>query len=236
MHQIKSHCNEKCLAYRTADGTCNNLQHPFWGASLTTLTRWLYAQYENGFNTPRGWNESKLYNGHLLPSAREISARLIVTKTVTPDPAFSHMLMQWGQFQGKIRFEKIYNYVYIFLINCGKLIDHDMSLTIQATSNTRFSDSLRCVSSCSFESPCYPIRISDDDHLREERGSCLEFIRSAALCLSGETSFFHLPYRREQINSLTSFFDASNIYGSTIQDAWDLRERSVGKGLLRVYR
>jgi peroxidase len=111
-----------------------------------------------------------------------------------------------------------------------------MSLTVQATSNTRFSDSLRCLSSCSFEPPCYPIRVPDDDHLREERGSCLEFVRSAAICLSGETSFLHLPYRREQINSLTSFFDASNVYGSTVQDAWDLRERSAGKGLLRVHR
>ena len=100
MHQLKSHCNEKCLAYRTADGTCNNLKHPFWGASLTALSRWLHAQYENGFNTPRGWNASQLYNGHVLPSAREVSARLIATKTITPDPAFSHMLMQWGQFQG----------------------------------------------------------------------------------------------------------------------------------------
>jgi len=212
MHQLKSRCNEKCMAYRTADGTCNNLKHPFWGASLTALSRWLHAQYENGFNTPRGWNVTKLYNGYPLPSAREVSSRIIATKTITPDPAFSHMLMQWGQFQ-----------------------DHDVTLTVQATSNTRFSDSLRCISSCSFEPPCYPIRVPDDDHLREERGSCLEFVRSAAICLSGETSFLHLPYRREQINSLTSFFDGSNIYGSTVQDAWDLRERSAGKGLLRVH-
>jgi peroxidase len=106
MHQLKSNCNEKCMAYRTADGTCNNLKNPSWGASLTALTRWLHAQYENGFNTPRGWNASKLYNGHILPSAREVSARLIASKTITPDPAFSHMLMQWGQFQGKIVFCK----------------------------------------------------------------------------------------------------------------------------------
>ncbi|CAF1177250.1 unnamed protein product [Didymodactylos carnosus] len=212
VHQLKSNCQEKCHVYRTSDGTCNNIQNPYWGASFTVLTRWLHAQYENGFNTPRGWNQSLLYNGYVLPSAREISSRLIATKHITPDPAFSHMLMQWGQF-----------------------LDHDMSLTVQATSNTRFSDSLRCLSSCSFEAPCYPIRIPEDDHLRDERGSCLEFVRSAALCLSGETSFLHLPYRREQINSLTSYLDASNIYGSTVQDGWDLRERSAGKGLLRTH-
>ena len=219
------------MAYRTADGTCNNLKHPFWGASLTALTRWLHAQYENGFNTPRGWNVSKLYNGHPLPSAREVSSRIIATKSITPDPAFSHMLMQWGQFQGRSTF-----LIDVLFYSSSSRLDHDMSLTVQATSNTRFSDSLRCISSCSFEPPCYPIRVPDDDHLREERGSCLEFVRSAAICLSGETSFLHLPYRREQINSLTSFFDGSNIYGSTVQDAWDLRERSSGKGLLRIHR
>ncbi len=112
MHQLKSQCNEKCMAYRTADGTCNNLKHPFWGASLTALTRWLHSQYENGFNTPRGWNASKLYNGYVLPSAREVSARLIATKTITPDPAFSHMLMQWGQFQGKILIIKFFNFFF----------------------------------------------------------------------------------------------------------------------------
>lgn len=100
MYQLKSKCHEKCMAYRTADGTCNNLKYPFWGASLTALTRWLHPKYENGFNTPQGWNASKLYNGYPLPSAREVSIRLIATKTITPDPAFSHMLMQWGQFQG----------------------------------------------------------------------------------------------------------------------------------------
>ena len=101
MHQLKSRCHEKCLAYRTSDGTCNNLKNPFWGASLTAFTRWLHAQYENGFNTPRGWNTTQLYNGHILPSAREVSSRLIASKTITPDPAFSHLLMQWGQFQGR---------------------------------------------------------------------------------------------------------------------------------------
>ncbi len=40
--------------YRTIDGTCNNLQNPLWGASLTAFKRLLLPQYENNFNTPVG--------------------------------------------------------------------------------------------------------------------------------------------------------------------------------------
>jgi len=40
--------------YRSIDGTCNNLNKPMWGASLTPFRRNLLAQYENGFSTPIG--------------------------------------------------------------------------------------------------------------------------------------------------------------------------------------
>jgi peroxidase len=40
--------------YRAIDGTCNNFQTPFWGASMTTFKRLLPPRYENNFNTPNG--------------------------------------------------------------------------------------------------------------------------------------------------------------------------------------
>jgi peroxidase len=42
-------------------------------------------------------------------------------------------------------------------------------------------------------------------------------------------------YQREQINQLTAFIDASNVYGSNDQDAFDIRERVVNNGKLKVH-
>lgn len=55
-HRTVVDCSDMCfhLRYRTLDGTCNNLQHPMWGASLTPVRRLLPAQYDNNFNTPQG--------------------------------------------------------------------------------------------------------------------------------------------------------------------------------------
>lgn len=34
--------------FRTADGTCNNLQNPLWGASITAQARFLTPTYGDG--------------------------------------------------------------------------------------------------------------------------------------------------------------------------------------------
>ena len=62
--------------------TCNNYARPLQGASLTAFRRLLPPRYENGFNTPVGWDPSRLYNGLPKPSARHISNRLISTAKV----------------------------------------------------------------------------------------------------------------------------------------------------------
>lgn len=38
----------KSVKYRSQDGTCNNLDHPTWGAANTPLRRLLPASYEDG--------------------------------------------------------------------------------------------------------------------------------------------------------------------------------------------
>ena len=55
-HRRSADCRDMCYhhKYRTFDGTCNNLQHPMWGASLIPLKRMLHPVYENEFNTPVG--------------------------------------------------------------------------------------------------------------------------------------------------------------------------------------
>lgn len=210
----KVRCSERCLNYRSFDGTCNNLDAPRRGAANTALRRLLPAEYQNGFSTPRGWNKSQLYNGFMLPNAREVTRKIITTSKITQDEKFSLALMQWGQF-----------------------IDHDLDHTVMAMSLNRFSNGIACRDSCTNDQPCFPIEIMANDTFRSQvPNMCMEFVRSSAVCGSGETSLLmNKIHQREQINQLTAYIDASMVYGSSDQDAFDIRETTANTGKLKVH-
>lgn len=208
-------CADNCFhrRYRSLDGACNNLQNPTWGAANTAFRRLLPAIYENGFNQPVGWNRHKLYRGVHVPSARLVSSLLMSTDRITNDDLFTHMLMQWGQF-----------------------IDHDMDLAPQAVSFARFSDGQDCNETCQNTNPCFPITVpSSDPRIRSPPSqSCLGFTRTSATCNTGTTSvFFNTVSPRQQLNALTAFIDASNVYGNNDRASGFLRDLSSDRGLLR---
>ncbi|XP_063968758.1 peroxidasin homolog isoform X1 [Lytechinus pictus] len=206
-------CSDVCFhkKYRTYDGTCNNLQHPEWGASLTPFKRLLKPIYENGFNTPVGWNTTHRYNGFTKPSARRVSSRVVSAAEITSHKHYTHMLMQWGQF-----------------------LDHDMDFTVTSLSRARFSDGVECKDTCENQVPCFPIQVPEGDR-RIHRTQCIEFTRSSAVCGSGSTSvFFNRIMPREQINQITSYIDASNVYGSTKEITDKLRDLNNEYGRLKV--
>ncbi|VDO30637.1 unnamed protein product [Onchocerca flexuosa] len=213
--QTRDPCDEECFhsRYRTYDGQCNNRIHTMWGASQTHFRRLLPPIYENGFNMPVGWNPSKLYFGYRKPNARSVSRKLLGTKSITPHKTYSAMLMQWGQF-----------------------IDHDLDFTATAISRQTFATGAICNRTCENLNPCFNIPLARDDPrmLLNPRYPCIEFERSSAVCGSGETSLIyrHVTYR-EQMNTITSYIDGSGIYGSTEEDAYDLRDLSPDRGLLR---
>ncbi|XP_058033746.1 peroxidasin homolog isoform X1 [Ahaetulla prasina] len=212
-HRRVNNCSDMCYhqKYRTHDGTCNNLQHPMWGASLTAFERMLKSVYENGFNLPRGIGPNRHYNGYTLPMPRLISTTLIGTETITPDDQFSHMLMQWGQF-----------------------LDHDLDSTVAALSEARFSDGQHCSSVCTNDPPCFSIMIPPNDPRVRNGARCMFFVRSSPVCGSGMTSLLmNSVYPREQINQLTSYIDASNVYGSSEHEAQEVRDLASHRGLLR---
>ncbi|XP_066468473.1 peroxidasin homolog isoform X2 [Tiliqua scincoides] len=212
-HRRVNNCSDMCFhqKYRTHDGTCNNLQHPMWGASLTAFERLLKSVYENGFNLPRGIGTNRRYNGYTLPIPRLVSTTLIGTETITPDDQFSHMLMQWGQF-----------------------LDHDLDSTVAALSEARFSDGQHCSSVCTNDPPCFSIMIPPNDPRVRNGARCMFFVRSSPVCGSGMTSLLmNSVYPREQINQLTSYIDASNVYGSSEHEAQEVRDLASHKGLLR---
>ncbi|XP_057598535.1 peroxidasin homolog isoform X2 [Hippopotamus amphibius kiboko] len=212
-HRRVNNCSDMCFhqKYRTHDGTCNNLQHPMWGASLTAFERLLKAVYENGFNTPRGIDPGRRYHGHPLPMPRLVSTALIGTEAVTPDGQYTHMLMQWGQF-----------------------LDHDLDSTVVALSQARFSDGQHCSAVCSSDPPCFPVAIPPEDPRARSGARCMFFVRSSPVCGSGMTSLLmNAVLPREQINQLTSYIDASNVYGSSEREALAVRDLASQRGLLR---
>lgn len=122
------------------------------------------------------------------------------------------MMMQWGQF-----------------------LDHDLDHALPAVTAESW-DGVDCKKTCDFAPPCYPMEVpADDPRIRNRR--CIDFIRSSSTCGSGMTSvFFGALKPREQINQLTTFIDASQVYGYTQQFSRDLRNISVDgedSGLLR---
>lgn len=88
----KIQCPAFSALYRTADGTCNNLKRPEWGASFRPFQRFLPAEYSDGVEKVR----LSVYNKP-LPSPRMVSALIHRHRNITAQQ-FTTMVMQWGQF------------------------------------------------------------------------------------------------------------------------------------------
>ncbi|XP_033762656.1 uncharacterized protein LOC117344118 [Pecten maximus] len=181
--------------YRTADGSCNNLQNREWGKSNTNQLRFLKPVYQNGFDEPR-----KLGVGDVpLPSARKISND-VFRDNVGPQlsPENTVMVMAWGQF-----------------------VDHDFIRTPMSTDDN--GEPLECCApGADTILECFPITIPPGDpHFTS---NCMSVSRSSP----GSPTDCSLGYR-EQVNVLTSYIDASNVYGSTQEEQNELRTFSHGK-------
>lgn len=104
--------------------------------------------------------------------------------------------------------------------------DHD--LTHSPTTVSRDGAKLKCCGERRMHPDCFPITTPrEDPFFRRHNKQCLSFVRSLQTsrhaCKLGP---------REQLNQLTSFIDASNLYGSTTDEANYLR--SFEKGQLRT--
>ena len=207
-HNDATDCTNYCFhsKYRSYDGTCNNAKHPRFGAAGTALPRLLEADYENDINLPQGWSQTDPFSPP-KPSSRVISTRLFSTQNVSGHDRNTLMLMQIGQF-----------------------LDHDLDMTPVVPSDKVFVNGSKCDELCGNEPPCFPIMIPPND-TRIRNAKCMAFTRSSAVCGSGSGSVLvgKAAYRREQINSITSFIDASQVYGSSEDLATRLRDPGSGK-------
>ncbi|XP_040478806.1 thyroid peroxidase isoform X3 [Ursus maritimus] len=217
-YMLPPRCPNTCLAskYRLITGACNNRDHPRWGAANTALARWLPPAYEDGISEPRGWNPHFLYNGFPLPPVREVTRQVIQVpnEAVTEDDQYSDLLMVWGQY-----------------------IDHDIAFTPQSTSKAAFGGGADCQLTCENQNPCFPIQLPANAS-GTAGGACLPFYRSSAACGTGiHGAFFGnvtSANPRQQMNGLTSFLDASTVYGSSPALEKQLRNWTSAEGLLRV--
>uniref|UniRef100_A0A5F9C782 Thyroid peroxidase n=1 Tax=Oryctolagus cuniculus TaxID=9986 RepID=A0A5F9C782_RABIT len=187
--------------------------HPRWGASNTALARWLPPVYEDGFSQPRGWNPGFLHHGFPLPAVREVTRQVIraPNEAVTDDEQHSDFLTAWGQY-----------------------ISHDIAFTPQSPSRASFWGGADCQLTCENQSPCFPIQLPGN----ASPTACLPFYRSSPACGTGDQGalFGNLSQAnpRQQMNGLTSFLDASTVYGSSPASEKQLRNWTSAEGLLRV--
>uniref|UniRef100_A0A3B4BEI6 Thyroid peroxidase n=1 Tax=Periophthalmus magnuspinnatus TaxID=409849 RepID=A0A3B4BEI6_9GOBI len=91
------------------------------------------------------------------------------------------------------------------LVDWGQYIDHDITFTPQTTSMT-------CLNTCQNVHPCFPIKTGD---------GCMPFHRSSPACCSGPD--LSQTLQRQQLNSITSFIDASVVYGHNTELQASLR-------------
>nr|KAF6308580.1 thyroid peroxidase [Myotis myotis] len=209
-HMLPPQCPDTCLAdkYRLVTGACNNRDHPRWGASNTALARWLPPTYEDGISEPRGWNPHFLYNGVPLPPVREVTRQVlhVANEAVREDGQYSDLLVAWGQY-----------------------IAHDIAFTPQSPS--------ACPRACENRGPCFPIQLPASA-AQAAGAACLPFYRSTAACGSGAQGVLLGSLSpgnpRQQMNGLTSFLDASTVYGSSPAAEQQLRNWTSAEGLLRV--
>ncbi|XP_068923478.1 myeloperoxidase-like [Petaurus breviceps papuanus] len=110
----------------------------------------------------------------------------------------------------------------LMFMQWGQFIDHDLDLTPEPVLTEN------CEHTCEQQPSCFPLKIPPNDPRIRNRSDCIPFFRSCPACTEGNITI------RNQINALTSFLDASMVYGSEDPLARHLRNNSNQLGLLDV--
>ncbi|KAM4595945.1 thyroid peroxidase-like, partial [Polymixia lowei] len=92
------------------------------------------------------------------------------------------------------------------LVEFGQYIDHDINLTPQLNKGAT------CANTCENAHPCFPIQFHN---VPSGAQSCMPFYRSSPACFANFGSDIKQILQRQQMNAITSFIDASAVYGCT---------------------
>lgn len=138
--------------YRSADGSCNNLENKNWGKAARAFQRMSEPTYADGVSSPR-----VAVDKTELPSCRLVSTTIIQGQT-NDYPDIDHLFMAFGQF-----------------------VDHDLSLT-PTTRGANGSGILCCPPQITPElrhPECMEINIpANDPFFRQFNQLCMEFVRT----------------------------------------------------------
>lgn len=84
-------CNP-AYPYRTANGSCNNINYPWWGESESPYKRLLPPEYDDAVSVPR---LRSYIPGQFLPNARRVA--IVVHKPFKSISEWSNMMLWFGQ-------------------------------------------------------------------------------------------------------------------------------------------
>merc|ERR1712223_1799463 len=216
--------------YRRIDGRCNNLRNPYWGAANIGMRRYLNAEYQDSQNIPTGgfttaealsYSESRKYvmmrrghgghgghggygghgghGGHSGHHGGHGNHGSINNEGLSEEALPSAREVSLA-FHPDVPINS--GVVTHMVTQLGQFLDHDITLTPEEEADD-------CCQHPEEES-CFPIALPQNDAFYSTISvpqTCLEFSRSTAFCEELSTV-------REQINGITAFVDASNVYGS----------------------
>ena len=224
-------CDDKTI-FRTITGQCNNLRHPFWGASNTVFRRLAEAKYADGHGEPFGREPREAakppanqFNIPGLPNFGGVSNPFKGWPFgPSKDPCKSTEKKQLPSTRDVSRsFHDDRNIPdkkrSLLVMQFGQFLDHDLTLTPET------HEEECCEKGHMNLGNCFAIEVArNDPFLRAggHREACLEFTRSTAFCPRKSDV-------REQLNGVSSFVDASQVYDATDSHAKDLRTGEHGK-------
>lgn len=198
LSSVDNTCNPNSLPtctispFRTINGQCNNLNNPFWGAANIALRRYAGSTYNDQVRVPRGGTNPSRPLILSNPNFFQVTC----SAAFPPNLPNARLVSSFIHTKDSRPDADVTH----MLAQFGQFLDHDITLTPEP-------DLGNCCSG-NTNSQCLPIAISSSDPFFGPQGrQCLEFSRSTAFCEN-------LSTKREQMNGITSFIDASNVYGS----------------------
>uniref|UniRef100_A0A8C9J924 Eosinophil peroxidase n=1 Tax=Panthera tigris altaica TaxID=74533 RepID=A0A8C9J924_PANTA len=112
----------------------------------------------------------------------------------------------------------------LMFMQCGQFIDHDLDFTPEPPARVAFTVGVDCERTCTQLPPCFPI---NDPRIRDQ-SDWIPFFRSAPSCPPNRNQV------QNQLSALTSFSDASMVYGSEVSLALQLCNQTNHLGLLAI--